>query len=177
LAAADRVYARALYAAAKEVHRVDAVREELGDFVEAQRQVPELRELLRNPQLDRRVKASALEELLGGEEDLVRKFLLLLIEKNRAGEVGEIAREFERLVAQEAGILDVELTTAVELSDQEARDVIEQIETASGRKVEATRSVDPELIGGIVLQAGSLRLDASVRGRLNRLRQELTQRS
>jgi F-type H+-transporting ATPase subunit delta len=177
VAAADRVYARALYGAAKEVHRVDAVREELGDFVEAQRQVPELRELLRNPQLDRRVKASALEELLGGEEDLVRKFLLLLIEKNRAGEVGEIAREFERLVAQEAGILDVELTTAVELSDQEARDVIEQIETASGRKVEATRSVDPELIGGIVLQAGSLRLDASVRGRLNRLRQELAQRS
>jgi F-type H+-transporting ATPase subunit delta len=177
LAVADRVYARALYAAAKDEHRVDAVREELGDFVEAQRQVPELRELLRNPQLDRRVKASALEELLGGEEQLVRNFLLLLAEKNRAGEIAEIAREFERLVAQEAGILDVELTTAVKLSDQEARDVIEQIEKASGRKVEATRSVDPDLIGGIVLQAGSLRLDASVRGRLNRLRQELAQRS
>jgi F-type H+-transporting ATPase subunit delta len=177
LAAADRVYARALYAAAKDENRVDAVREELGDFVEAQRQVPALRELLRNPQLDRRVKASALEELLGGEEQLVRNFLLLLAEKNRAGEIAEIAREFERLVAQEAGILDVELTTAVKLSDQEARDVIEQIEKASGRKVEATRSVDPDLIGGIVLQAGSLRLDASVRGRLNRLRQELAQRS
>jgi F-type H+-transporting ATPase subunit delta len=177
LAVADRVYARALYAAAKDENRVDAVREELGDFVEAQRQVPELRELLRNPQLDRRVKASALEELLGGEEQLVRNFLLLLAEKNRAGEIAEIAREFERLVAQEAGILDVELTTAVKLSDQEARDVIEQIEKASGRKVEATRSVDPDLIGGIVLQAGSLRLDASVRGRLNRLRQELAQRS
>ena len=167
------MYARALYEAAKEKNRLDAVREELGDFVEAQRQVPELRELLRNPQLDHRLKASALEELLGGEEELVRNFLLLLAEKNRAGEIEEIAREFERLVAEEEGILDVELTTAVELSDEEARDVIEQIEKASGRKVEATRNVDPDLIGGLVLQVGSLRLDASVRGRLNRLRRDL----
>jgi F-type H+-transporting ATPase subunit delta len=173
VAAPHRIYARALYAAAKDEDRLDAVREELSDFVAAQREVPELRELLRNPQLDQRVKASALEELLGGEEQLVRNFLLLLAEKNRAGEIEEIAREFERLAAEEEGILDVELTTAVELSDEEARDVIDQIEKASGRKVEARRHVDPDLIGGIVLQAGSMRLDASVRGRLNRLRREL----
>jgi F-type H+-transporting ATPase subunit delta len=170
------MYARALYEAAQEKGRLDAVREELEDFVEAQREVPELRELLRNPQLDHRLKASALEELLGGEDELVRNFLLLLAEKNRAGEIEEIAREFERLVAEEEGILDVEVTTAVELSDEEARDVIAQIEKASGRKVEATRIVDPDLIGGLVLQAGSLRLDASVRGQLNRLRRELTNR-
>src|SRR5919201_1059577 len=176
MAVAPRMYARALYDAAKENGRVEQVREELRDFVESQREVPELRELLRNPQLDHRVKASALEELLGGEEELVRNFLLLLAEKNRAGEIEEIAREFERLAAEEEGILDVELTTAVELSDDEAQDVIAQIEAASGRKVEATRSVDPGLIGGIVLQAGSMRLDASVRGRLNRLRRELARR-
>ena len=170
---AERMYARALYEAAKEKDRVAPVREELGDFVEMQNQVPELRELLRNPQLDHRVKASALEQLLGAEDELVRNFLLLLAEKNRAGEIEAIAREFERLVAEEQGVLDVELTTAVELSDEEARDVIGQIEQVSGRKVEATRRVDPDLIGGVVLQAGSLRLDASVRGRLNRLRLEL----
>src|SRR6476659_8752465 len=170
MASPQRTYARALYEAAKEKDRLDAVREELGDFVEAQRQVPELRELLRNPQLDKSVKASALEELLGGDADLVRNFLLLLAEKNRAGEIEEIAREFDRLVAQAEGIL------AVELSDQEARDVITQIEKASGRKVEATQRVDPNLIGGLVLQAGSLRLDSSVRGRLDRLRQELKTR-
>ena len=170
---AERMYARALYEAARDKGRVEVVREELGDFVAAQRDVPELRELLRNPQLDHRVKASALEQLLGAEDELVRNFLLLLAEKNRAGEIEAIAREFERLVAEEQGVLDVELTTAVELSDEEARDVIGQIEQVSGRKVEATRRVDPDLIGGVVLQAGSLRLDASVRGRLNRLRLEL----
>jgi F-type H+-transporting ATPase subunit delta len=174
---AHRVYARALYDAAKDENRVDAVREELGDFVEAQRQVPELRELLRNPQLDQRLKASALEELLGGDEQLVRNFLMLLTEKGRAGEIEEIARDFERIVAQEKGILDVELTTAVPLSEDEAGEVIAQIEKASGRPVVAARRVDPDLIGGIVLQAGSLRLDASVRGRLDRLRNDLMRRS
>jgi F-type H+-transporting ATPase subunit delta len=176
MAVAHRMYARALFEAARDEDRLEQVREELGDFVQAQREVPELRALLRNPQLDHRAKAAALEELLGGEEPLVRNFLLLLSEKNRAGEIEEIAREFDRLVAREQGILDVELTTAVELSEQETRDVIDQIEQASGRKVEATQRVDPDLIGGLVLQAGSLRLDASVRGRLDRLRQELTTR-
>ena len=153
------------------------MREELADFVESSREIPELRELLRNPLLDRRVKAAALEELVGGDEDVLRNFLVLLVEKGRAAELDEIAREFERLAAAEEGVLDVELTTAVELSDRDARELVEQIERASGRKVIANRRVDPELIGGMVLQAGSLRLDASVRGRLNRLREELLTRS
>ena len=60
-----------------------------------------------------------------------------------------------------------------ELSEEDAAAILRQIEEASGRKVEATRKVDPDLIGGIVLQAGSLRVDASVRGRLDRLRHQL----
>src|SRR5205085_12272543 len=127
MAVAHRIYARALFEAARDDDRLDAVREELGDFVEAQRQVPELRGLLRNPQLDHRATAAAPEELLGGAEKLVRNFRLRLAEKNRAGEIEEIAREFDRLVARAEGILDVELTTAVELSDEEARGVISQI--------------------------------------------------
>ena len=76
-------------------------------------------------------------------------------------------------VAAEEGQLSVELTTAFELSDEEADAIVHQIEQAPGRKVEAERKVDPDLIGGMVLQAGSLRLDASVRGRLERLGQGL----
>ena len=142
--------------------------------MQAADEVPELRELLRNPQLDRRAKAAALDALLKDADHLVRNFLRLLAEKGRAGEIDEIAREFERLVAREEGRLEVELTTAVELSDADARAIVGQIEKASGKKVEAARRVDPELIGGLVLQIGSRRVDASVRGRLERLRQELT---
>ena len=103
--------------------------------------------------------------------------LLLLAEKGRLAEVADIQGELERLIALAERVLELELTTAVELSDEEAAKVVGQIEQAAGRKVEATRSVDPELIGGIVIQAGSQRLDASVRGRLDQLRQELTARS
>jgi F-type H+-transporting ATPase subunit delta len=153
------------------------VREELSDFVAAVEQVPELRELLRNPQLDPRAKGAALEAVLGDADELVRNFMLLLAEKGRAGQVEEIQRDFERLALADERRLEVELTTAVELDADEEKRILDQIEHASGRKVDATRTVDPDLIGGVVLQAGSLRVDASVRGRLERLRQELTTRS
>jgi F-type H+-transporting ATPase subunit delta len=135
--------------------------------------VPELQEILRNPQLDRRAKTAAVDAVLGEGDPLVRNLLRLLIDKGRGGEVDEVAAEFERLAAIEEGQLSVELTTAFELDDDEARAIVEQIQRASGRTVEATRAVDPGLIGGIVVQAGSRRVDASVRGRLERLRRQL----
>jgi F-type H+-transporting ATPase subunit delta len=153
------------------------VREELNDFVAAVEQVPELREFLRNPQLDPRAKAAALEAVLGDADELIRNFMRLLAEKGRAAQIEEIREEFERLAAAEERRLEVELTTAVELDRAEERKILRQIERATGRKVDATQKVDPDLIGGVVLQAGSLRVDASVRGRLERLRQELTTRS
>jgi F-type H+-transporting ATPase subunit delta len=177
MAVAHRMYARALFEAAKDSGRLDRVREDLADFAAAADDVPELKAMLRDPVLDPQAKASALEAVLGDADELVRNFLLLTAEKGRTAQIVEIADEFERLVASEEGRLDVELTTATELSDEDAREIVTQIERASGRTVEATRSVDPDLIGGMILQAGSLRADASVRGRLERLRQELTTRS
>jgi F-type H+-transporting ATPase subunit delta len=177
VAVADRVYAQALLEASAEQGRLAEVREQLGDFVAAVEASDELRSLLRNPQIEPHVKREALSEALADADPLVRNFLLLLTEKGRLADVGEIQRELERLVAQQARVLELELTTAIELSDEEAAQVVDQIEQASGRRVEATRSVDPDLIGGIVIQAGSQRLDASVRGRLEQLRQELTARS
>jgi F-type H+-transporting ATPase subunit delta len=135
--------------------------------------VPELRSVLRNPQVDPRTKSRVLEELVGEADELVRNFLRLTAEKGRIGGLEEIAREFERLMAAEERRLNVELTTAYELSDEEAGQIVKQIEEASGRTVDATRHVDPDLIGGLVLEAGSLLVDASVRGRLERLRREL----
>jgi F-type H+-transporting ATPase subunit delta len=149
------------------------VHEALGDFAAAIEAAPELRNVLRNPQIESTAKSSILADLAGDDEPLFANFLLLVAEKGRAGELVEIAREFERLMAREERRLTVELTTARELTDDEAKAIVAQIETAAGRTVEATRSVDPDLIGGVVLQAGSYRADASVRGRLERLRQTL----
>jgi F-type H+-transporting ATPase subunit delta len=162
-----------LFDAAKENGRLDQVHQELSDFTGAVRDVPELRRVLRNPELDPETKAEIVADVLGEADPLVRNFLRLAAEKGRIGEIDDILREFDRLVAAEERRLDVELTTAYELSDEEASRILEQIEQASGRKVEATRSVDPNLIGGFVLQAGSMRVDASVRGRIEGLRRDL----
>ncbi|HEX6951175.1 MAG TPA: F0F1 ATP synthase subunit delta [Gaiellaceae bacterium] len=173
MAIAHRIYAEALFGAAKDAGRLAPVHEALGDFAAAIAESQELRAVLRNPQLEPTAKAAILADLAGDEEPLFANFLQLAAEKGRAGELEEIAKEFERLMAREERRLTVELTTARELSDAETKAILKQIEDAAGRKVEATQKVDPDLVGGIVLQAGSLRVDASVRGRLERLRNEL----
>jgi F-type H+-transporting ATPase subunit delta len=176
LAIAQRMYARALLEAADEHGRLQEVAEQLSDFVAAVREVAELRGLLRNPQVDPRAKASVLDSVLGEADELVRNFVRLLAERGRSAEIEEAYREFERLLAERLGQIEVELTTAHELSDEEAARIVGEIERAVGRKVEARRTVDPRIVGGIVLQAGSMRADASVRGRLERLRRELVTR-
>ena len=175
MAVVARTYAKALFDAAKEQGRVDEIRAELQEFVTVLHDVPELQALLRNPQLDPPAKAEALAAVMEGADELVQSFFRVVTEKGRAPLLEEIVNEYEELVAAEEQILRVELTTALELSDKEATSIVEQIEKASGRKVEANRSVDPDLVGGLVLRAGSLEVDSSVRGRLERLRHELVQ--
>jgi F-type H+-transporting ATPase subunit delta len=151
------------------------VHEQLQQLSAAFADAPELRALLENPEMESRVKADVLAQVAAGADEVVVNFLRLIAEKGRAGELAEIVDELDGLVAAENRILDVELTTATELTDDEFGRILAQIEGASGRKVQASRKVDPDLIGGIVLQAGSMRLDASVRGRLQRLRHDLAQ--
>src|SRR5579859_267767 len=173
MAVAHRIYAEAIFGAAKDAGKLAQVHEALSDFAAAAASSPELRAVLRNPQLESSAKAKILADLAGDEEPLFTNFLRVVAEKGRAAEIEDIAKEFERLMAREERRLTVELTTARELSEAETKAILKQIEDAAGRKVEATQKVDAALVGGIVLQAGSLRVDASVRGRLERLRQEL----
>jgi F-type H+-transporting ATPase subunit delta len=173
LAVAQRVYAEALLEAARDKKRLDEVREEFDDFAAAVAESDDLRRFLRNPQVEQRTKRGALEELLEGSDDLFLNFVRLLLEKDRIAEIADVHEEWTRLLARQERILELELQTAVDLSDEEAAKVVAEIEQASGRKVVASRTVDPNLIGGLVVQAGSLRLDASVRGRLEQLREEL----
>ena len=173
MAVVHRVYAQALLDAAQEKKRLDAVRKQFDEFAAALRGSDELRRFLQNPQVELLTKQAALEDLLESSEELFLNFVRLLADKGRIAEVEQVYEEWTRLLAQQERILELELQTAVELSDKEAAKVVGQIENASGRRIVATRTVDPDLIGGLVVQAGSLRLDASVRGRLDQLREEL----
>ena len=173
MAVAQRMYARALFEAARDEGRLEAVAADLAALAATLEDVPELRAFLRNPQIEPAGKAEVLEQISAGADVLVSNFVRLVAVKGRGGELAEMNAELETLVARAQNRLTVELQTAHELSDKEAQSIVETIEKASGRTVEATRSVDPSLIGGIVLEVGSFRADGSVRGRLERLRQEL----
>jgi F-type H+-transporting ATPase subunit delta len=173
VAVVARTYARALFEAAKEAGRIEEVREQFDALAEAIREVPELQAVIRNPELDTPQKAGALAAIMRDADELLRNFVRLVAEKGRAPMLEEIAHEYDALVAAEERILNVELTTAFELSEEQASSIVEQIEQASGRRVEANRTVDPALIGGVVLKVGTLEVDSSVRGRLERLRREL----
>ena len=171
MAVAHRMYARALFEAAREQDRVEVAREQLGQLADALEETPALESFLANPQLDPGAKADILDEVTTGGDPIVRNFVRLVASKGRGGQLRGIAEEFEAIVDREQGRLKVELTTAYALSDDEARGIVAKIERSSGR------AVDPDLIGGMILQAGSLRVDASVRGRLDRLRRELVTRT
>ncbi len=155
--------------------RARTVHGELGEFATAVGEVPELRGLLANPQIEREERAAALGEILADADELVRNFVLLALGEGARGRARRGLPRVRRARRGRARRLTVELTTAYELSDDEAASIVKKIEQSSGRTVEATRAVDPRLIGGIVLQVGSHRLDASVKGRLDRLRHELGQ--
>jgi F-type H+-transporting ATPase subunit delta len=176
VAAAQRIYARALFEAGEAAGRIDAVDRELGELAQALEASAELQAFLSNPQVEPAAKADVLGQLTEGADELVRNAVRVLAQKGRAAELAHVYAEFRALVDRAQGRIAVELTTAHELSDEEAGAIVQKIEKASGRTVEATRAVDPDLIGGMILQAGSLRVDASVRGRLERLRRELATR-
>ena len=176
MSVADRVYARALYDAALERGNVKHVQAQLATVAETMAELPQLRSVIGNPQVDAESKAAVLEAAVESPDEIVTNFLRLVAEKGRAGSIEGIRAAFDEIVARAEGQLTVTLTTAYELSDREAKDIVGRIEQASGRKVEAVQKVNPDLIGGIVLQAGSLRADASVRGRLDRMRLELQTR-
>lgn len=176
MSVADRVYARALYDAALGRGNVNDVQAQLGIVAETLAELPQLRSVIGNPQVDAGSKAAVLEAAVEEPDELVSNFLRLVAEKGRAGSLEGIRAAFDEIVSRAEGQLTVTLTTAYELSENEAKDIVGRIEQASGRKVEAVQKVDPDLIGGIVLQAGSLRADASVRGRLDRLALELSSR-
>ena len=175
MAVAQRVYAEALLEASKEkdvLAPARGVRRVRGRA----RRVRRAARLPPQPAGRDRDEARRARRLLAGAEPDLPQLRSPARGEGRIAEVEEVHEEFGRLLAREERVLELELTTAVELSDKEAAKVVKQIEEASGRSVVATRTVDPDIIGGIVVQAGSVRADASVRGRLDQLREELINR-
>jgi F-type H+-transporting ATPase subunit delta len=168
-----RVYADALFRAAKDTGKLDVLKEQLSAFVAALRQSREMELFFFSPYFSSAEKRDGLSKVLDGAEPELINFLELLAEKHRVPVIYRIERQFNALWAKENKRLGVTVTSAVELDPEIAKRIGAEIEKQTGNEVELESRVDDSILGGLVVQVGNMVLDASVRNRLEKLRKSI----
>jgi F-type H+-transporting ATPase subunit delta len=169
-------YARA-FAGSVEASRLDpaAVSGQLDDFASAWKESPELRRFFESPAFPPAQKVAFLDKLNEkiGLTPLVRNFLAVLIDHDRIGAVDEVIDAYRREMDQRQGIFEVEIVSARQLDDGERRQLEAQVGQVAGGRVKANYREDKSLMGGAIVTIGSTVYDGSVRGRLDRLKEQL----
>jgi F-type H+-transporting ATPase subunit delta len=168
-----QVYARSLFEVAEEHDKIDLVRDELGQFTDALAESREFELFFFSPYFSTEEKKQGLDKAVEDTDDIVRNFLAVLIENHRMPALMRIRREYDRLWREANQLLPVQVTSAVELDEAVTRQIGDEIGRQTGRKVELSSNVDPDVLGGIVLRVGNSILDASIRSRLERLRKQV----
>jgi F-type H+-transporting ATPase subunit delta len=168
-----RVYARSVFEVAQEQDKLDDVRDQIGQFADALSESRELQTFFFSPYFSTEEKKEGLAKALDGAEDIVANFLAALIENHRMPALFRIRREVDRMWQEVNKLLPVQITSAVELDETVARQIGEEIGRQTGRTVELSSNVDPDVLGGIVVRVGNSVLDASIRTRLERLRKQV----
>jgi F-type H+-transporting ATPase subunit delta len=169
------VYARALFEVAQERDVLDDVREQLGQFADAMHENRDLRVFFFSPYFSTEEKERGLDRTVTGADPAFENFLQALIERHRMPAIFRIRTQFDVLWDEENKLLAVQVTSAVPLEESVVSDLGARIGEQVDRKIELTSTVDPEILGGIVLRVGNLILDASIRNRLNQLRKQVAQ--
>ena len=168
-----RVYAEALFEAAKEKGKLDVIREQLGQFADALAATRDLQLFFFSPYFSSAEKEEGLKKSIVDAEPELVNFLELLIEKHRMPVLFRIRRQFDALWAKENKRLGVTVTSAVELDPEIAQRIGSEIEEQTGNTVELQSRVDPDILGGLVVQVGNMVLDTSIRNRLEKLRKSV----
>jgi F-type H+-transporting ATPase subunit delta len=170
-------YTQALFEAALEREELDETLENLKEFVSALRESEELREFYYGPQIPESQKRRAIDALTEEMSTSIRNFLKVLVDNDRTEILEDVVPHFEELVREHQGKVEVELTTAVELSEEKLDEVKERLgKILDSREVELETEVDPNLVGGAVFRVGERRIDGSVRGQLQGLRNKMLER-
>jgi F-type H+-transporting ATPase subunit delta len=171
-------YAEALFEAAREREELEEVVDDLQEFVEALRENEELRLFFYGGQVPEREKRRAIDALTEGMALSARNFLKVLSDNGREEILEEVLVRYEGLVKEHLGRVEVEVATAVELSEEELDRIRERLgRVLEGREVILQTRVDPDLLGGAVFRFGGRMVDSSVRGQLASLREEMLERS
>jgi F-type H+-transporting ATPase subunit delta len=168
-----RVYAQALFDAAREAGVVEPVRRQLGDFIAALEASAPLRDVLTDPQVDTKAKHRVLAEVTRDGQPLLGNVLQLMLERGRFAAAPDLRSAYDALAIVEEGVVEVEVVSAAELSPETEKKIAARVQEATGRRVELARRVDPSILGGLVLRIGDIIVDGSVKARIRQLRRRL----
>jgi F-type H+-transporting ATPase subunit delta len=168
-----RVYADALFEAAKDSDKLDEIHSELDQLTDAMNESNDMRVFFFSPYFSSEEKKNAIGETVSGGSKEFVNFLELLAEKHRMPAIFHIRRRFDELWAEANRRLEVTLTSAVELDKSVVEEVGKAVEKQTNRTIDLEANVDPEILGGLVLRVGNRVLDASVRSKLEKLRKEV----
>jgi F-type H+-transporting ATPase subunit delta len=169
------VYARSLFEVAEERGDLDVVHEQLGQFADALSDNRQLAVFLFSPYFSTEEKKDGLTRAVQDADPIVMNFLQALIERHRMPAIFRIRARFGELWDDAKRLLPVQVTSAVALDPATVESIGRRIGEQTDREVELTSTVDPDILGGIVLRVGNFILDASIRNRLNQLRKQVAQ--
>jgi F-type H+-transporting ATPase subunit delta len=167
------VYARSLFEAAEDQDKLDEIREQLGQFADALEEDRRLQVFFFSPYFSTQEKVDGLRRTVDGADPIFLNFLELLLENHRMPALFRIRRGYDRLWEERNRLLPVQVTSAVQLDEQTVRNIGDRISEQTGQKVELSSSVEPDILGGIVVRVGNQVLDASIRNRLETLRKQV----
>ena len=167
------VYARSLFEVAQDQGQLDEIHEELGQFSDVLSEDRNLQLFFFSPYFSSEEKKDGVAKVIEGGNEYFVRFLELLAEKHRLPVLFRIRREFDAMWAKEQKLLEVSVTSAVDLDEETVQGIGRKIEEQTGHRVDLESRVDPDLIGGLVIRVGNMVLDASVRNRLERLRRQV----
>ncbi len=167
------VYARALFEAAKADGVLDRAHDELAEFADALDEDRNLQVFLFSPYFSSEEKKDGIRRIVSDADERVLNFLELLAERHRMPALFRIRRIFEGLWADENKLLPVIVTSATELDAGLVEDIGKRIEEQTGRRVELSANVNPDVLGGLMVRVGTMVLDATVRNRLEQLRKQV----
>ncbi|MEE9903999.1 MAG: F0F1 ATP synthase subunit delta [Chlorobium sp.] len=172
---ASRRYASALLSAAEEGRFLDQATEALGAIKETLDHSRDLVHVLRSPLINGDKKSHILEAVFKDiADDRLMIFLKLLARKKRAGLLPEIITEFRTLLDERNGVINIDVSSAVKLSEEQSKDLVNQLSMFTGKKVRAKMTLREELLGGVTIKIGDTILDGSVKHQLQLLRQSLS---
>ena len=168
-------YAAALFDLAREANTVDAVKGELDRFDALIGESEDLRRLVRSPVFSAEEQLSALTAVLerAGIGGLTEKFLKLVASNRRLFAVGDMIKAFRELVADFKGEATAEVTVAEALKDEHVAALKSALKAFSGKDIDLSITIDPAIIGGLIVKLGSRMVDSSLRTKLNGIRQAM----